>query len=183
MKWHCSSRHKIRNLNPCGLRPSSLLLGHGDSPQYWIFTSEQGRNTSFLWNLNARANPRSPISQTASFNHYNRTPAQTKKKTKGQIHVNQFDINNISWCNMCNYYCIFIRLCIKPYNAEIIMCKPWRPTFFVYEIIINVLVSPFRFIWIPMLCFYGHNEYFTLSVPGLTLDVRVWRLWTLDSEV
>ena len=39
------SRHRIRNSNPGGLRPSSPLLGHGASPQYWIFTSEQGRNT------------------------------------------------------------------------------------------------------------------------------------------
>ena len=29
--------------------------GHGGSPQYWIFTSELGRNILFLWNLNARA--------------------------------------------------------------------------------------------------------------------------------
>ena len=29
-----SSRHMIRNLGPCGLRPSTLPLGHGGSPQY-----------------------------------------------------------------------------------------------------------------------------------------------------
>ena len=27
----------------------------GGSPQYWIFTSEQGRSILFLWNLNTRA--------------------------------------------------------------------------------------------------------------------------------
>ena len=30
-----------------------------------------------------------------------------------------------------------------------------------FEIIINVLVSSFRFIWIPMLWVYGHQKYFT----------------------
>ena len=29
-----SSRHRIRNSNPGGLRPSTLPLGHRDSPQY-----------------------------------------------------------------------------------------------------------------------------------------------------
>ena len=28
------SRHRIQNSSPGGLRPSTLLLGHGDSPQY-----------------------------------------------------------------------------------------------------------------------------------------------------
>ena len=32
------SRHTIRNSGPGSLRPSTLPLGHGDSPQYWIFT-------------------------------------------------------------------------------------------------------------------------------------------------
>ena len=34
-----------------GLRPSTQPVGHGGSPQYWIFTSAQGRNVLFLWNL------------------------------------------------------------------------------------------------------------------------------------
>ena len=29
------SRHRIRNLSPGGLRPSTLPLGHWGSPQYW----------------------------------------------------------------------------------------------------------------------------------------------------
>ena len=47
--------------------------------------------------------------------------------------------------------------------------------FFQFESIINVLVSSFCFIWIPMLGVYGHYKYFTLSVRGSTLDVRIWR--------
>ena len=30
-----SSRHRIRNSSPGGLRPSTLLLGHGGSPLRW----------------------------------------------------------------------------------------------------------------------------------------------------
>ena len=70
------SRHMIRNSNPGGLRPSSLPLGHGGSPHYWIFTNEQGRNILFLWNLNARgSDPRSPTPQAGSSNHCTRAPA------------------------------------------------------------------------------------------------------------
>ena len=31
-----SSRHRVRNSSPGGLRPSTLLLGHAGSPQYWL---------------------------------------------------------------------------------------------------------------------------------------------------
>ena len=31
-----SSRHRIRNSSPGCLRPSTLRLGHGGSPQYWL---------------------------------------------------------------------------------------------------------------------------------------------------
>ena len=31
-----SSRHRIRNSSPGCLRPSTLPLGHGGSPQYWL---------------------------------------------------------------------------------------------------------------------------------------------------
>ena len=48
--------------------------------------------------------------------------------------------------------------------------------FFRFEIIINILVDSFRFIWIPVLWVYRHYKYFTLSVRGSTLDVRIWRL-------
>ena len=44
------SRHRIRNSNPGGLRPSTLPLGHGGSPQILSFTSGWGRNLFFLSN-------------------------------------------------------------------------------------------------------------------------------------
>ena len=52
------SRHMIRNSNPGGLRPSSLLLSHGGSPRYWIFTSEQGRNSFFSLKLEGQSGVR-----------------------------------------------------------------------------------------------------------------------------
>ena len=46
---------------------------------------------------------------------------------------------------------------INPLGAEIFSYKPWRTEDFVqFKIIINVLVSSFWFIWIPMLWVYGH---------------------------
>ena len=52
------SRRRIQNSRRGGLRPKMLPLGHRGSPQYWIFTSERGRNILFLWNLKARVGGR-----------------------------------------------------------------------------------------------------------------------------
>ena len=50
---------------------------------------------------------------------------------------------------------------INRYAAEILLCKRWRPkAFFQFEIILNVLVSCFRLISIPMLWVYGHYIYY-----------------------
>ena len=62
--------------------------------------------------------------------------------------------------------------------------------FFQFEIIINVLVSSFHFIWIPMLWVYGHyNGCYCLSAAidfrrqNLTFKVvRFWRLNPLTSR-
>ena len=71
----------------------------------------------------------------------------------------------------------------KPYNAELFVYKPWgQKSYFQFEIIINVLVISFRFIWIPVLCVYSHYKY-VYSYSGVsTLDVRIWRLQTSDSD-
>ena len=42
-----SSRHRIRNSIPGGLRPSTLPLGHGGSPQYWL-SHVDGEETFFV---------------------------------------------------------------------------------------------------------------------------------------
>ena len=80
------SRHRIRNLIPSGLRPSKPPFGHGRSTQYWIFTSERGRN--LLWN------PRSPTFQAGSFNHCTSPPPWVFKKRK--VETDQ------EW-HVCNY--------------------------------------------------------------------------------
>ena len=56
-----------------------------------------------------------------------------------------------------------------------------RPWFFQWEIIINVLASSLRFIWIPMLLVYGHYKYYILSVRGSFLYVRFWRIMTVPA--
>ena len=46
-------------------------------------------------------------------------------------------------------------------------------------------VSCFRFFWIAILC-YGSTvsiPFLFLSVRGSSWDVRIWRLWTSDSDV
>ena len=39
--------------------------------------------------------------------------------------------------------------------------------FFLFDIIINVLVSSLRFIWIPVLWVYGHYKYFYSHSAGI----------------
>ena len=41
------SRHKIRNSGPGGLRPSTLPLGHGGSPQYLVSRVDGEENFCF----------------------------------------------------------------------------------------------------------------------------------------
>ena len=61
--------------------------------------------------------------------------------------------------------------------------------FFQFEIIINVLVRSFFFIWIPMLWFYSRYKYFIFFSVGsdyrrqdlTSTDVRFWRLNTLPA--
>ena len=54
--------------------------------------------------------------------------------------------------------------------------------FFKLEIIINVLVSSFCFIWIPMVWVYGYYIFLIFfSVQRLSLDVKIWRLYMSDS--
>ena len=49
-----SSRHRIRNSSPGGLRPSTLPLGHGGSPQYWLSHVNGEETFLFLWNRRDR---------------------------------------------------------------------------------------------------------------------------------
>ena len=61
--------------------------------------------------------------------------------------------------------------------------------FFQFEIIINVLVISFWFIWIPMLWVYGHYKYVYSYSTGIdfsrqnltSTDVRFWRLKSIPA--
>ena len=79
---------------------------------------------------------------------------------------------------------------IYHYNAEILFYKPLRPKgCFQFEIVINVLVSSFRYIWIPVLWVYGHKKYLNSFSAGTVFrrqnltskDVRFWRIKTVST--
>ena len=55
-----SSRHRIRNSSPGGLWPSTLPLGHGGSPQYWV--SHVVREETFCFFQTAEIGNRTPNS-------------------------------------------------------------------------------------------------------------------------
>ena len=50
--------HRIRNSSPGGLRPSTLPLGHGGSPQYWL-SHVDGEETVFVSFKPPRTEPES----------------------------------------------------------------------------------------------------------------------------
>ena len=70
-----SSRHRIRNSSPGGLRPSTLPLGHGGSPQYWLSHVDGEETFLFLSNRRDRE-PNSGVKGSGA-NHYPRAPALT----------------------------------------------------------------------------------------------------------
>ena len=49
-----SSRHRIRKSSPGGLRSSTLPLGHGGSPQYWLSHVDGEETFLFLSNRRVR---------------------------------------------------------------------------------------------------------------------------------
>ena len=65
---------------------------------------------------------------------------------------------------------------------HVFVYRPWRPMGFFNLKSSYVLVCSFWFIRIPMLWVCGHYKYFILTVRRSTLDVRIWRLQTSDSD-
>ena len=64
-------------------------------------------------------------------------------------------------------YCILHKPS-QHWNTQLL--KQWRSTsFFKFEILIDVLVISFRFIWIPMLWVYGHYKYLNSLSAGIVL--------------
>ena len=78
LRWHCPPwvRHRIWNTSPGGLRPSTLPLGHGCSPQYWLFNTWMGKK-HFCFFQTAGTGNRAPNSgvKGSGANHYPRAPA------------------------------------------------------------------------------------------------------------
>ena len=75
----------------------------------------------------------------------------------------------ISW--LCDF---------NPWNAEIYCISHGEhgEVVFLFEININVFVSSFCFIWIPMLCVYGHCKYLYSLSMVINLIPNLWRLLT-----
>ena len=78
----------------------------------------------------------------------------------------------------------------NPYSAELFCSNhgDWR-VFVQFKIIINILVSSFRFIWIPMLWVFDHYKFFNFFSAGIVFirqnltstDVRFWRIKTIPA--
>ena len=83
-----SSRHRIRNSSPGGLRPSTLPLGHGVSPQYWL--SHVDGEETFLF-LSNRREPNSGVKGSGA-NHHPRAPA---------LNLSSCPANTRHWPNAC----------------------------------------------------------------------------------
>ena len=78
---------------------------------------------------------------------------------------------------------------LNPYNAALSLNKSWRPKgFFQFEIIVNVLVISFRFIWIPMLQPLQIYIFFIAGTVFLRQNltstyVRFWRMKILHTQL
>ena len=58
----------------------------------------------------------------------------------------------VSPTSCVSFYCRPWWLCFNHYNAEMCLNKPWRPKgLFWFQMVIEILVSSFFFIWIPLL--------------------------------
>ena len=77
-----SYRHRIRNLSLGGLRPSTLPLGHGGSPQYWV--SHVDGEETFCFFRTAKTGSRTPNSSVRGSGayHYPGAPAPITRQEK-----------------------------------------------------------------------------------------------------
>ena len=85
---------------------------------------------------------------------------------------------------------IFLPLILTLTTLKYYLFKPWRLKLFLqFEIILNVLIISFRFIWIHMLWVYDHYNYFNffsavivfMSQNLTSTDVRFWRIKTVPA--
>ena len=105
-----SSRHRIRNSSPGGLRPSTLPLGHGGSLQYWL--SHVDGEETFLFLSNRR--DREPSPELA--NHYLRAPARSRNSWLRRLWWFQIEKTLWSlWLIQTNFSAVRVNGIIKPY--------------------------------------------------------------------
>ena len=95
-----SSRHRIRNSSPGGLRPSTLPLGHGGSTQYWL--SHVDGEETFLFLSNRRDREPNPglWCEGSGANHYPRAPAHIQKWKRKEQNINPIT----TYCISCHFY-------------------------------------------------------------------------------
>ena len=80
--------------------------------------------------------------------------------------------------------CVFLKYTLNSYKAGIFLYKQWKlKGFFQFEIIINDLVSSFRFIGIPVLWGYDHYKYVHSFSAGTVfiIYVKTGRLKTVSA--
>ena len=109
-----SSRHRIRNSSPGGLRPSTLPLGHGGSPQYWLSHVDGEETFLFLQTAEsgncllsiAESGNRTPNSgvKGSGANHYPRAPAHKLRYIVGFGLVEMAISTNPKPTIYCNLY-------------------------------------------------------------------------------
>ena len=68
-------RHRIRNSNPGDLRTSTLPLGHGGSPQYWVLRVDGEEHICFFQTAETRKRTPNSSVKGSGANHYPSAPA------------------------------------------------------------------------------------------------------------
>ena len=102
-----SSRHRIRNSNAGGLRSSTLPLGHGGSPQYWVSHVDREEHFCFYWTAETRNRAPNSSVKGSGANHYLRAPAHHSVGLYSWGDVGLFEKKKIeliikNWHNLLN---------------------------------------------------------------------------------
>ena len=97
--------HRIRNSSPGDVRSKTPPVGYGDSPQYWIFTRERGRNTFLfeIWMPERWTNPRFRLSKQAALNTAPGSPSNMHGNGWLRLGVNEryrkYETSRLCWFN------------------------------------------------------------------------------------
>ena len=90
----------------------------------------------------------------------------------------------VIWDNFSSTSEMFTQLCSQ--DVMMLTLKALKCVFFIsrhqFEIVINVLVRSFRFIWIPMLCVYVHYKYVIFFSAGINFRRQIGTLISRSSR-